>query len=63
MLLVGFQTKKVGISTDLSYMAPPKIQFSNHFKEDLQKIYQLKPLIDVKVIDFPKVNYRKAVAI
>ncbi len=41
-------------------LAPPKIQFSNQFKSDLRKIYELKPFVEVKVIDFPRVRLQQA---
>ena len=33
----------------LSSLAPPAILFSNQFKEDLGKLYELKGFIDVSV--------------
>ena len=41
--------------------APPKIQFSNQFKSDLRKIYELKPFVEVRMIDFPRISNRVAV--
>jgi site-specific DNA recombinase len=42
--------EKAIISDGLSSVAPPAILFSNQFKEDLGKIYELKGFIDVSVI-------------
>lgn len=42
-------------------IAPHSILFSNQFKEDLKKIYDLKPFINVKMIDFPRINNRVAI--
>lgn len=37
-------------------MAPPPVQFSNQFREGLRKIYELKPFLDVKIIDFKQLT-------
>ena len=42
--------------------APPAGRFSNQFKADLRKIWELKPFVEVKVIDFPRVNLQLAAA-
>jgi hypothetical protein len=41
--------EKAIISDGLSSFAPPSVLFSNHFKEDLYKIYELSRFIDIKV--------------
>ena len=51
---MGFSEKEIGqevISNDLPSLAPPKIRFSNQFKQDLKKIYSLKPFLEVQMVD------------
>ena len=45
----GDHKEKAIISDGLSSLAPPSVLFSNHFKEDLCKIYELSNFIDIKV--------------
>ena len=44
----GDDKEKAIISDGLSSVAPPSVLFSNHFKEDLLRIYELSHFIDVK---------------
>jgi len=56
ILYIGKIKEKAIIADGLSSLAPPGVLFSNHFFEELKKIYELGRFIDTSIEPVPENN-------